>query len=84
MVANAFEELIAERIPKVHRYIRRFYDEKGYPISKHITNQYSADVVYLLMKPFEWCFLMTLYLFDINPEDRIALQYSSRNKRWLR
>ena len=78
MIANAFEELIAQRAPKAHSCIRKFYDEKGYPISKHITNQYRADAVYLLMKPLEWFFLITLYLFDICPEDRIAVQYPSQ------
>lgn len=34
-----------------------------------------SDVTYLLMKPFEWAFLLTLYTFDKKPENRIAVQY---------
>ncbi|WP_394334798.1 DUF6688 family protein [Niastella vici] len=37
-----------------------------------------CDVVYLLMKPAEWLFLLTLYTFDRKPENRIAKQYISR------
>ena len=36
---------------------------------------WSADVVYLLMKPLEWIFVFVLYLFDERPEDRICKQY---------
>lgn len=74
-VANAFEQLIQERAPKFHRAVRNFYDTYGYPISKHINNAWSADVVYLLMKPLEWIFVFVLYLFDEKPEDRINSQY---------
>lgn len=74
-VANAFEQLLEERIPRFHKAVRHFYDTYGYPISKWITNPWSADVVYLLMKPLEWIFVMFLYLFDEKPENRIASQY---------
>ncbi len=74
-VANAFEQLLEERIPRFHKAVRHFYDTYGYPISKWITNPWSADVVYLLMKPLEWIFVMLLYLFDEKPENRIAGQY---------
>lgn len=63
-------------MPKLHKIIRRFYDNYGYPISKHITSQLRADVVYILMKPLEYLFLLVLYLFDAQPENRIAVQYS--------
>ena len=33
------------------------------------------DVIYYLMKPLEWIFLLVLYLVDRKPENRIALQY---------
>ena len=74
-VANAFEQLIEERMPGFHRAVRNFYDTYGFPISKHINSAWSADVVYLLMKPLEWVFVFVLYLFDANPEDRIYSQY---------
>ncbi|MBQ3948631.1 MAG: hypothetical protein II656_08935, partial [Ruminococcus sp.] len=76
LVANAFEDLIQERCPKIHRVVRNFYDKHGYPVSKHITTKSRADIVYILMKPLELLFITTLYLFDKDPENRIAVQYS--------
>lgn len=74
-VANAFEELISERAPRFHRAVRGFYDRYGYPLSRHINSAWSADAVYLLMKPLEWVFVLTLYLLEERPEDRICRQY---------
>ena len=74
-VANAFEELLQERTPKFHKTVRRIYDQYGYPIAKHINSPLLADVIWLIMKPAEWLFTFILYLFDTNPEDRIAVQY---------
>ncbi|MHB1453118.1 MAG: DUF6688 domain-containing protein [Saccharofermentanales bacterium] len=74
-VANAFEQLIAERTPRFHRIVRQLYDRHGYPLSKHIRTPFAADITYLLMKPLEWVFLTVLYLFDLRPENRIAKQY---------
>ena len=75
-IANAFEQLIEERVPKIHRVIRKNYDRYGYPLSKHINTKFQADIVYILMKPMEWLFLICLYTFDIKPENRIAMQYT--------
>jgi len=74
-IANAFEQVLEERMPRAHRRIRRFYDTHGYPIARHIRTKRACDMVYLLMKPLEWCFLLVLYLTDVRPEDRIAVQY---------
>lgn len=74
-IANAFEQLIQERTPKLHRRIREFYDRYGYPVSKHIRSAWAADVVYIIMKPLEWFFLLILYLCDTKPENRINSQY---------
>ena len=74
-VANAFEELIHDRMPRFHRFVRHFYDTHGYPLSRWITNPLRADLIYLLMKPLEWLFLLFLYLFDTEPELRISKQY---------
>ena len=74
-VANAFEQLLSERAPHLHRAIRSFYDKTGYPIAKHIKTPLAADIVYIIMKPLEWLFLTVLYLFDTKPENRIATQY---------
>ena len=77
-IANAFEELIKDKTPRFHKAVRSFYDKHGYPVSKKITTKTRADIVYLLMKPLEWLFLLTLYMFDTYPERRIALQYTGR------
>lgn len=76
MIANAFEELIMDKTPRFHKAVRGFYDKHGYPLCKIITTKTRADIVYLLMKPLEWFFLLTLYLFDTYPERRIAKQYT--------
>ena len=74
-VANAFEDLIHERTPKFHKKVRNFYDTHGYPLSNIITTPLRADIVYVLMKPLEWVFLLVLYTFDTDPEKRISAQY---------
>lgn len=74
-VANAFEQILEERTPKFHKRIRGFYDKYGFPISRLIHSKYTADFIYFIMKPLEWCFLVVLYLVDRKPEDRIAVQY---------
>lgn len=78
-IANAFEELIRERLPVFHKKIRSAYDTYGYPLSKHITNPIKADIVYYVMKPLEWFFLLVLYMLDTRPEKRISNQYILRN-----
>lgn len=74
-IANAFEQVLEEKVPILHTIIRKVYDSTGYPLSKHIRSKYIADLIYLLMKPLEWIFLFVLYTVDINPENRIAVQY---------
>lgn len=74
-IANAFEEVIQEKFPRFHKNIRHFYDTYGYPVSRHITSPFRADVVYVLMKPLEWLFLIFLYTVDVHPERRISGQY---------
>lgn len=74
-IANAFEQVLQEKLPKFHKAVRKVYDNVGYPIARHIRSQYVADAVYFIMKPLEWLFLLVLYTVDINPEDRIATQY---------
>ena len=76
-VANAFEELLQERLP---RLVRHFYDNHGYPLSQKITTPFRADLVYLLMKPLKWLFAAVLYSFDLAPECRIARQYTVQKK----
>ena len=82
-VANAFEQLLEERVPRFHKAVRTFYDKYGYPISRHIRTPLAADFTYAIMKPLEWLFLAVLYTFDVKPEDRIALQYLGVTKQQL-
>ncbi|MFH0975413.1 MAG: DUF6688 family protein [Spirochaetota bacterium] len=75
LIANAFEELISDHFPKVHRWIRKNYDKYGYPLSKKINTPFKADLIYILMKPIEFMFLIILYLLCLEPEKMINKQY---------
>lgn len=75
-IANAFEQILEERVPIFHKHIRYFYDTYGFEVAKLIHNQYTADFIYYIMKPLEWIFLIVIYCFDTKPENRIAVQYS--------
>ncbi|GAA4062828.1 hypothetical protein GCM10022410_06930 [Amphibacillus indicireducens] len=79
-IANAFEQVLEEKTPVFHRVVRAIYDRTAYPISKHIHSKYLADGIYILMKPLEWIFLFILYTVDVNPENRIAVQYPHTQK----
>ena len=74
-IANAFEQVLEEKTPRFHRFLRRNYDRYGYPFAKHIKKKWAMDLIYYLMKPLEWPFLLVLYLVDRKPENRIAMQY---------
>ncbi|MCI7442513.1 MAG: hypothetical protein MSA89_05445 [Clostridium sp.] len=80
LIANAFENILEQYTPRLHKIIRNFYDKYGYPLSKHINTKLSADIIYILMKPLEWIFLFVLYTVDKHPEDRINVQYSELRK----
>lgn len=75
-IANAFEQVLEKKTPVSHRVVRAIYNSIGYPISKHIYSKHLADIIYFLMKPLEWIFILVLYTVDVNPENRIAVQYS--------
>lgn len=84
LVANAFEELVEEKLPKLHFFIRRNYNKVGNVVHKYygvFNNKFVADTVYFLMKPLELIFTITLYTFDTKPENRIARQYLSKEDR---
>lgn len=74
-IANAFEQILEEKVPMLHKIVRGTYDKIGYPLSRHIQKKWMADAIYFLMKPLEWIFLIVIYTVDIRPEDRIAVQY---------
>ncbi len=78
LVSNAFEELVQEHTPGLHRVIRRNYNRIGYQIHKHyhvLDHKWISDFIYMAMKPLEWSFLFVLYCCDRAPESRIAQQY---------
>lgn len=77
-IANAFEDVIMVKTPRAHKVIRRFYDNYGFPIAKLIKKKWIADIVYFVMKPLEYLFVVVLYLVDVHPEDRIAIQYTGK------
>lgn len=75
LIANAFEELIQENTPRLHKIIRNIYDKYGYPLSQKITLPENSNLVYRLMKPLEYIFLLALYLCCNKPEEKINKQY---------
>lgn len=75
LVANAFEDIIMKKYPKLHKIIRRNYDNYGYPLSKDINTKLKSNLTYILMKPLEWLFLIFIYLFTERPEKLINEQY---------
>lgn len=77
LIANAFEDIITKKYPRIHSIIRRNYDKYGYPLSKDINTKLKSNLTYILMKPFEWFFLLFIYLQDENPEKLINEQYKS-------
>jgi len=84
LVSNAFEELMEQKIPKIHKVIRHNYNKVGNVVHRHygiFNNKLVADAVYVFMKPLEWFFLLVLYTFDGKPENRIARQYLSAEHR---
>jgi hypothetical protein len=84
LIANAFEEIIEQKLPKFHKIIRGNYNKVGNLIHRYygiFNNKYVADVVYIFMKPLELFFLITIYLIDQKPENRIAVQYLSKSDR---
>lgn len=76
LVANAFEELVQDISPRLHKVIRNIYDKYGYPLSQKITTTQSSNLVYRLMKPLEYLFLAVLYLCCSKPEEKINKQYA--------
>ncbi|MBI3883044.1 MAG: hypothetical protein HY305_02195, partial [Sphingobacteriales bacterium] len=84
LISNAFEDLLQEKLPVSHKIIRKNYDKVGDCVHRYyniFNNKFVADFVYVIMKPLEWIFLLTLYTFDKNPENRIAKQYVSYQDR---
>ncbi|MEM9884959.1 MAG: DUF6688 family protein [Bacteroidota bacterium] len=84
LIANAFEELLEDHIPSIHRPIRKIYNVAGLKTKMALDcleNKWLADTMYILMKPLEYFFLLVLYTIDSKPENRIAVQYLKREDR---
>lgn len=84
LIANAFEELMEEKLPKAHKVIRQKYNKVGNAIHHHyhiFNNKFVSDFIYFLMKPLEIFFLLIIYSFDKRPENRIAKQYLNKRDR---
>lgn len=86
LVSNAFEDLMQEKFPALHKITRREYNKVGTFVHRYygiFKNKFLSDIIYILMKPLEWFFLLTLYTFDKKPENRIAKQYTHSSHRKL-
>lgn len=81
LVANAFEEVLEQYVPTLHRFIRKQYNKVGVKIHRHyhvFNRKWVADLIYFAMKPLELLFVTVLYLVDVHPENRIGRQYAGR------
>jgi len=74
-VANAFEEMIQDYFPRLHKVIRHLYDRYGLELSRHIHTTSRSNLTYLAMKVPEYFFLFSLYLLCRSPEEKIKKQY---------
>lgn len=78
LISNAFEEILYEKFPKIHNIIRKNYNKIGDKIHKYYSIfeiKIVSDIIYFLMKPLEIFFLITIYILDRKPENRINKQY---------
>jgi len=74
-ICNAFEEMIAEKTPTIHKCLRAFYDGLQIPIEKWKKIKLVSNILYIIIKPMEWTFLLALYVFEKYPETKIGKQY---------
>ncbi len=75
-VANAFEQILSDLSPTIHRYVRYCYDQYGFNISIRINSVKASNVTYIVMKPLEYLFIFFLYTFYVEPEKKISKQYA--------
>lgn len=61
--------------PKIHGIVRSNYDKYGYNLSKNINSELGSNLTYILMKPLELIFLISLYLLETKPEQKISNKY---------
>jgi hypothetical protein len=65
-ILKCFELALLAVNPLLHKILRKTYDTVGKPLARRMQNPFVADVVYLLLKPFEW--LTKIILKVIIPE----------------
>lgn len=82
-ICNAFEEMLAEKVPKTQKYLRKVYDGLQIPVDKWKKVTLISNTLYIFIKPMEWTFLIALYLLDKNPETKIARQYLPINSKQI-
>lgn len=82
LIANAFEELMEEKVPYIHKPVRIIYNKIGgnsLKLYRIIGNRWISDLIYFMMKPLEYFFWITLSLTVKKPENKIASQYILHN-----
>ncbi len=57
-----FESVWISRSPVTHKMFRRFYNKVGPLVARHVKYQFAADIVYLMLKPFELAAALIVYL----------------------
>jgi len=78
-VANAFEDLLHERWPRLGAWARRTYDRLARDISGPLSVRWVADVLFVAMLPAQGLFELVLLLADPgDPEARVARMYRPR------
>lgn len=74
-ICNAFEEWLHQKLPRVHRPLRKFYDGLQIPVEKWKSVKYVSNIMFILIKPLEWFCFLCLYFFQSKPENMIGKQY---------
>lgn len=59
-----FESIWQDRFPGTHRIFRRIYNRVGPGVARRIRTKLAADIVYLLIKPFEAMAAIIVYVFQ--------------------
>jgi hypothetical protein len=75
-VANAFEDLLHQRWPRVGRSARTLYDRLAFEVSRQVRRRWVADLVFVAMLPAQLGFELVLVWLDPgDPEVRIDRMY---------
>ena len=69
-----FEAFWSAHAPTSHRIFRIFYNRVGPIVARRITSPWTADLVYLLLKPIEFAARLSLCLGNLAPSEVSAHQ----------